>query len=90
MQLSPKERFRQTPEARQWKSAVESSWFQDGLTAAVANMMLTTTPTGNDAAAAAAAFNRLEGAKALVQTMMNLAEAPPPATKLPDHNLKPV
>ena len=89
MILSPKARFLQTPDARHWKAAVESTWFQEGLTAAVAHLTLGAVPTGNDPAAAAAAFNRLEGAKALISTLMNLTEPPAPERPVPDHNLKP-
>jgi len=90
MILAPKERFRETPEATSWRIAVSSSWFQDGLTTALTHMVMTSAPTANDPAAAASAFNRIEGAKALVQTMMNLAESPPPSSKPLPQNLKPV
>jgi glutamate/tyrosine decarboxylase-like PLP-dependent enzyme len=90
MTLSPKDRFYGTTEAASWRSAVASSWFQDGLTAALAQMVMNSAPTANDAAAAAAAFNRLEGAKALVQVMMSLAESLPSAKTPISQNLKPV
>lgn len=90
MILAPKERFRETPEATSWRQAVSSSWFQDGLTTALTHMVMTSAPTANDPAAAAAAFNRIEGAKALVQTMMNLAEIPAIHSTPQSHNLKPV
>jgi hypothetical protein len=90
MILTPKDRFRESPEARQWKAAMESFWFQQGMTVALAHMVMNASPTGNDAVGAAAAFNRMEGAKALIHTMMNLAETPPPPSTPTNHNLKPV
>ena len=90
MGLSPKDQFRQTTDAKNWKAAVESEWFRNGLTAALAQMVINSGPTGNEPYAAAAAFNRMEGAKAMVNAILTLTDAPPKPVTPPNHNLTPV
>lgn len=89
MNLNPKERFMETDSAKVWREAVTSVWFQNGLVAALAQTMMSAGTTGDNPAAAAAAFNRMEGAKALIVVMMNLAENPPPTRKPERQNLTP-
>lgn len=90
MNLYAQDRFRDGEFARPWKAAMASPWFQQGLTVALAHMVMCADPTGNDAASAAAAFNRMEGARALIKTMMNLAEPTAPQPPPYNHNLKPI
>ena len=90
MNLSPKDRFVEMNQAENWAAIMSSSWFQDGLTASLAQLVMNSAATGNDPAAAAAAFNRMEGAKALIVVMLNLAQTSPVKKSPIAQNLKPV
>jgi len=76
MAIDPRKRFRESPYGKTWHDAVAADWFQEGLQAAIASMALAGVDVG-DGTQAAAAYFRMEGAKKLITTMMNLCEIPP-------------
>lgn len=77
MNLSPRQRFLKTPEAKAHSDLVDSPSFQHALEVALSEMQLAP-PKGTDAQAN---WNRLEGAKQFITILLNLAEPPVPAKR---------
>ena len=89
MNLDPRKRFRESANGKTWSNAVASDWFQEGVTATLMTMALST-GLAPDSESADAVARRMEGARLFIQVMLTLTDTEPdPKQPAMPSNLKP-
>jgi hypothetical protein len=85
--LLPKKAFQQTTFAKTLETLVTTDGFRQACGQSLLHYLDSLSTTDNETEAAAN-WHRIEGAKKVIDTLLNLAEAPPNLEPKADYNLK--